>query len=71
MWIPHNASGTGAANLQKEVQGIYIIPALVGAFVGAFSCAALMKAKALSTSKVTAQKATTSRVAPEMLRKAS
>lgn len=54
-----------------QVQGIYIIPALLGAFVGAFACVALMKANALSASKVTAQKATTTPVAPEMLRKAS
>ena len=51
-----------------QVQRIYIIPALLGAFVGAFSCVALMKANALSASKVTAQKATTTPVAREMLK---
>jgi len=51
-----------------QVQNIYAIPALVGAFAGAFSLAALVKANARSTAYVMAPKATTT--VPEMIRKA-
>jgi uncharacterized membrane protein YeaQ/YmgE (transglycosylase-associated protein family) len=54
-----------------QIQNIYVIPALVGAFVGAFSCVALIRAKARSTADVMASKATASGAVPEMLRKAS
>ena len=54
-----------------QIQGIYVIPALVGAFVGAFSCVALMKARARVTLNSMAPIPTTSGAVPEMLRKAS
>ena len=53
-----------------QIQNIYVIPALIGAFVGAFSCAALIKATARSTVSVMAPKTTTGGAVPEMLRKA-
>jgi uncharacterized membrane protein YeaQ/YmgE (transglycosylase-associated protein family) len=51
-----------------QIQNIYVIPALVGALVGAFSLAALAKANARSAADVVAPKATAA--VPEMLRKA-
>ena len=54
-----------------QIQNVYMIPALVGAFVGAFSFTALLKAAARSTADVMTTKAATSAVVPEMLRKAS
>lgn len=54
-----------------QIQNIYIIPALVGAFVGAFCCVAVLKANARATSDIMASKATAAAAVPEMLRKAS
>ena len=51
------------------VQNIYVIPALVGAFVGAFSIAFLAKATAVANASV--HKAETTTPVAEMLRKAS
>jgi uncharacterized membrane protein YeaQ/YmgE (transglycosylase-associated protein family) len=51
-----------------QIQNIYVIPALVGALVGAFSFAAIVKANARSTAGVMAPKVTA--VVPEMIRKA-
>lgn len=50
-----------------HIQNVYIIPALIGAFIGAFAWPALVKASAgLQTPKAPA-----SVVAPELFRKAS
>jgi uncharacterized membrane protein YeaQ/YmgE (transglycosylase-associated protein family) len=54
-----------------QVQSVYLIPALIGAFVGAFSFVVLTKANAVATSDARAQKAATSAVVPEVLRRAS
>jgi uncharacterized membrane protein YeaQ/YmgE (transglycosylase-associated protein family) len=54
-----------------RIQNIYVIPALVGAFVGVFSCAAMLKAYARFTADVVASRTTPAAVVPEMLRKAS
>jgi uncharacterized membrane protein YeaQ/YmgE (transglycosylase-associated protein family) len=54
-----------------RIQNVYLIPALVGAFVGAFLFVALAKANALATSNATASKVATATVVPEMLKKAS
>ena len=55
-----------------QYQNIWVIPALVGAFVGAFSLAYLVKASARATAGIV-KPATVipSAVAPEMVRKAS
>lgn len=50
-----------------HIQNIYIIPALIGAFIGAFAWSALVKASA----GVQTPKATASAVVPELLKKAS
>jgi uncharacterized membrane protein YeaQ/YmgE (transglycosylase-associated protein family) len=55
-----------------RIQNVYIIPALVGAFVGAFMFPALVKANALSMGAAGAEpRAGTSAVVPEMLKKVS
>jgi uncharacterized membrane protein YeaQ/YmgE (transglycosylase-associated protein family) len=53
-----------------KIQDVYIIPALVGAFVGAFSLVVLMKVAMHTTGNMATSKATTA-VVPEMLKKAS
>jgi uncharacterized membrane protein YeaQ/YmgE (transglycosylase-associated protein family) len=53
------------------IQGIYVIPALVGAFVGAFSWVVAVKANARFTTEAVTPKTTATAVAPEMVRKAS
>ena len=52
-----------------QIQNVYVIPALVGAFVGAFSLAFLAKTTAVANASVTKVETTTP--GPEMLRKAS
>ena len=54
-----------------QVHNVYLIPALVGAFVGAFSFVVLTKANAVAAPDAAASKATTSAVVPEMLKRAS
>jgi uncharacterized membrane protein YeaQ/YmgE (transglycosylase-associated protein family) len=54
-----------------QIQNIYIIPALVGAFVGAFTCVVILKSSALSTLKIAASNPAASAIVPEMLKKAS
>jgi uncharacterized membrane protein YeaQ/YmgE (transglycosylase-associated protein family) len=54
-----------------QSQNVYIVPALVGAFVGAFTCVALIKANAQSTAEVMLMKAKVPAMAPDMIRKAS
>lgn len=54
-----------------QYQNIYVIPALVGAFVGAFACVVVLKANSLATANAAATKAAPSVVVPEMLKKAS
>jgi uncharacterized membrane protein YeaQ/YmgE (transglycosylase-associated protein family) len=55
-----------------HVQNVYIIPALIGAFIGAFALAYLTKAQAVATGTVLSPKVvTTTGVVPEMARKAS
>lgn len=53
-----------------HIQNVYVIPALIGAFVGAFSVAFLSKATAVANASVLKAETTTSPV-PEVLRKAS
>jgi len=53
-----------------QIQNIYVVPALVGAFIGAFLCVAFLKASALSTTMVTREKSAGTTAIPEMLRKA-
>jgi uncharacterized membrane protein YeaQ/YmgE (transglycosylase-associated protein family) len=53
-----------------RIQNVYIIPALIGAFVGAFAFAALTKANATARVTTTAPATTATAVVPEMLRKA-
>lgn len=52
-----------------HIQNVYVIPALIGAFVGAFSVAFLSKATAVANASVI--KAETTTPVPEILRKAS
>jgi uncharacterized membrane protein YeaQ/YmgE (transglycosylase-associated protein family) len=52
-----------------HIQNVYVIPALVGAFVGAFSIAFLAKVAAATNASIA--KAATATPGPEMLRKAS
>jgi uncharacterized membrane protein YeaQ/YmgE (transglycosylase-associated protein family) len=52
-----------------RIQNIYVIPALVGAFVGAFSCVVLMKSTMLATSRTTTSKTPTAAGVPEVMRK--
>jgi uncharacterized membrane protein YeaQ/YmgE (transglycosylase-associated protein family) len=55
-----------------RISNVYVIPALIGAFIGAFSVVAILKANARSTTLVMASKTTAaSAVVPEMLKKAS
>lgn len=51
------------------IQNIYVIPALVGAFVGAFSLTFLAKVTAVASASV--PKTTVATPAPEVMRKAS
>ena len=53
-----------------QAQNVYLIPALIGAFVGAFSFVVLTKANALIISEAMAPKAAASAVVPEVLRRA-
>jgi len=52
-----------------NIQNVYVIPALVGAFVGAFSLTFLAKATAVANAAI--PKAATTAPVAEMLRKAS
>jgi len=52
-----------------NIQSVYVIPALVGAFVGAFSLAFLAKVTAATNASIA--KAAAATPGPEMLRKAS
>lgn len=52
-----------------HMQNVYVIPALIGAFVGAFSVAFLSKATAVANASVIKTETTTA--VPEILRKAS
>ena len=52
-----------------QIQNVYLIPALIGAFVGAFSFVVFTKANAVAASEAMAPKMATSAVVPEMLKK--
>jgi uncharacterized membrane protein YeaQ/YmgE (transglycosylase-associated protein family) len=54
-----------------QIQHIYVIPALIGAFVGAFSYAAWFKANAVSVAGATTSKMATTAGSSEVMRKAS
>ena len=54
-----------------QIRGEYVIPALVGAFVGAFTCVAIVKAAAVADVKATEAKTVAVSAAPEVMRKAS
>lgn len=54
-----------------QIHGMYIIPALVGAFVGAFTYVAVVKAAAVANVKATAARAVAASSAPEVMRRAS
>jgi uncharacterized membrane protein YeaQ/YmgE (transglycosylase-associated protein family) len=54
-----------------QIKNIYVIPALVGAFVGAFSCVVTLKSRRLSPANVVPSDAPATAVVPDMLRKAS
>ncbi|MGA7791567.1 MAG: hypothetical protein WCA19_00925 [Candidatus Acidiferrales bacterium] len=54
-----------------SIQNVYIIPALVGAFVGAFSLTFLAKTTAIANATAPKAATTTTTPVPEMLRKAS
>lgn len=54
-----------------RIQNVYVIPALVGAFVGAFAVVVLLKAPVVSANKVLATKGVAASASPEMVRKVS
>ena len=68
-WIGSWLGGPVLGHWWFQIQNIYIIPAFVGAVVGAFSIAAL--ARLSRAAVVTTPKATTIGVPTEQLRKAS
>lgn len=54
-----------------HIQNIYVVPALVGAFIGAFASVVVLKAAAQSVAGVAPSKLMSAPAAPEMMRKAS
>jgi uncharacterized membrane protein YeaQ/YmgE (transglycosylase-associated protein family) len=49
-----------------QIQNVYVIPALIGAFVGAFAVAYLTKAQAVANGTVPSLRVVTAGVAPEL-----
>lgn len=69
-WIGAWLGSPVLGHWSSQIQKIYIVPALLGAFVGAFSYVAIMKANAPSRANVMASKITPGVVVPEILKKA-
>lgn len=69
-WIGAWLGGPVLGHWWFQIQNIYVIPALVGAFVGAFSIVALTKSAGISTVRE-AKKAATASPVTEPIRKAS
>ncbi|HTX14498.1 MAG TPA: hypothetical protein VMD77_04320 [Candidatus Baltobacteraceae bacterium] len=69
-WIGGWLGGPVLGHWWFRIQNVYIIPALVGAFVGAFALVVLLKAPVVSANKVLAAKVTSS-ASPEVMRKVS
>jgi uncharacterized membrane protein YeaQ/YmgE (transglycosylase-associated protein family) len=70
-WIGAWLGGPVLGHWWFQIQNVYIIPALVGAFVGAFAVVVLMKAPGVSATKVMAAKEVASLGSPETMRKVS
>ncbi|HUO34407.1 MAG TPA: hypothetical protein VMU43_05420 [Candidatus Acidoferrum sp.] len=69
-WVGGWLGGPVLGHWWFRIQNVYVIPALVGSFVGAFLCAYLAKALERGAHGVPAA-AAGSAVVPEVLRKAS
>jgi uncharacterized membrane protein YeaQ/YmgE (transglycosylase-associated protein family) len=70
-WIGGWLGGPVLGHWWFQIQNVYVIPALLGAFVGAFLFVALTKSTAVSATRVTEMKAATASAVPEAIRKVS
>jgi uncharacterized membrane protein YeaQ/YmgE (transglycosylase-associated protein family) len=70
-WIGGWLGSSVLGHWSFQIQNIYVSPAVVGAFVGAFSFAAMLKANSRSTADVMAPQVIASGAVPDMVRKAS